>query len=315
MPILRRNTQSAATTQPADPGAVPNQRGTQEGTGNAETAEDSRNEGQGATGMGSSAAQTEQRQAESRRAGAQAYGEAAESRPDARRRNYGMAATLMILSGLLTFFIGITGIIKGVFFNSVATFPFYYSVRSRGVTLLVIGVVALAVGLALLVRRHWARTVATVVAVVSAIANFMFLPFYPFWSIIVLILDVIIIWELTREGDRREFARLPCPASDRMHPRKGDATRDVAHPLEPTDCAIGTDRACRMRIRHALAECVKSPTRRLTIEATCGPLTMAALPRKSRHRYPAGVWRRLAAIIGCLFGCHSPLKDTQSGNR
>jgi len=215
MPIIRRHTESADTGQPA--GAVPGPRGAQEGTGNAETAEDTQNEGHGTTGMGSPAAQTEHRQAGERRAGAPAHGEAAESRPDARRRNYDMAATLMILSGLLTFFIGITGVIKGVFFNSVATFPLYYSVRSRGVTLLVIGVVAFAVGLALLVRRHWARRAATVVAVVSAIANFMFLPFYPFWSIIVLILDVVIIWELTREGERREFARLPCsPAVRRV---------------------------------------------------------------------------------------------------
>jgi len=243
MPIIRRHTESAATGQPA--GAVPGQRGTQERTGNAETAEDIQNEGHGATGTGSAAAQTEHRQAEDRRVG-QAYGEAAESRPVARRRNYDMAATLMILSGLLTFFIGITGIIRGVFFNSVATFPFYYSVRSRGVTLLVIGVVAFAVGLALLVRRHWARRAATVVAVVSAIANFMFLPFYPFWSIIVLILDVVIIWELTREGERREFARLPCPARVSDAPRPSIA-RSAKH--APARAAGSPGGVCR-RIFH-----------------------------------------------------------------
>ena len=126
------------------------------------------------------------------------YGRPEDRRED-RRRHYGMAATLMILSGLLTCFIGITAIIKGIFFNSVATFPFYYSVRSRGVTLLVIGAVVLVVGIALLVRMHWARHAATAVAVISALANFVFLPFYPFWSVIVLAIDVIIIWELTRE--------------------------------------------------------------------------------------------------------------------
>jgi hypothetical protein len=122
-----------------------------------------------------------------------------------------MAGTLMILSGMLTFFIGITGVIRGVFFNSVATYPFYYSVRSRGVTLLVLGAVAFVVGIALLIHMHWARHVGTVVAVLSAVANFMFLPFYPFWSIVVLTLNVI-IWELTRDrDDRREYARLPRP--------------------------------------------------------------------------------------------------------
>lgn len=131
---------------------------------------------------------------------------------EARRRHYGMAATLMILSGLLTVFIGIVGIIKGIFFNTVSTYPFYYSTRSRGVTLLVIGAAVLAVGLALLVRMHWARTVGLIVVVISAVANFMFLPFYPFWSVIVLAIDVVIIWELARdERSRREFvlARLP----------------------------------------------------------------------------------------------------------
>jgi hypothetical protein len=118
----------------------------------------------------------------------------------------------MILSGLLTCFIGITGIIRGIFFNRVATYPFYFSVHGRGITLLVIGGVALFVGIGLLFGIQRARHVATVVAVASAVANFIFLPFYPFWSIIVLALDVIIIWELTREHrGGRDYAAVPRP--------------------------------------------------------------------------------------------------------
>jgi hypothetical protein len=161
---------------------VPGQRATEEGTGYQRSAEYSARE----------------------------YRELAGYRPEARRRHYGMAATVMILSGLLTCFIGITGIIKGIFFNTVTTYPFYFSVRGRGVTLLVIGAVMVVVGLALLLRMHWARHVATVVAVVSAIANFVFLPFYPLWSIVILALNVLIIWELERDDrGRREYAALP----------------------------------------------------------------------------------------------------------
>jgi len=151
--------------------------------------------------------QAEPRQFEPRHAEPARRAEAAEGRPEARRRHYGMASTLLILSGMLTFFIGIIGVIRGIFFNNVANYPFYFSVRSRGVLLLVIGAVAFVTGFALLARVRRAREVAIVVALASAVANFIFLPFYPFWSIIVLILDVIIIWELTRDSDRSESIR------------------------------------------------------------------------------------------------------------
>jgi hypothetical protein len=191
MPILKRRTQSATTAQPAPAGGVPTQRDTQEGTRTAETP----------------AAQADYRQTEDRPAGAHARGQAPESRREERRRHYGMASTLLILSGMLTFFVGIIGVIRGIFFNNVANYPFYFSVRSRGVLLLVIGAIAFLTGFALLARVRRAREVAIVVALASAVANFIFLPFYPFWSIIVLILDVIIIWELTRDTDRRESDR------------------------------------------------------------------------------------------------------------
>ena len=177
MPLLRRRTNSGTTTQTAGPAGVPSQRDTQEGTKSAEAAE-----------------------AERQRAAEEA---------ERQRGHYGMAGTLMILSGMLTFFIGITALIRGVFFNSVATFPFYYSVRSRGITLIAIGGVAFVVGIALLIRMHWARHVATVIAVIGAVANFIFLPFYPFWSVIVLALNILIIWELERDKTSgRELARL-----------------------------------------------------------------------------------------------------------
>jgi len=207
MPILRRRTNTDTTTQPAGSGAVPGQRDTQEGTTNAEAAEYSQPQATGATGAAAPTAQAEPRQFEPRHAEPARRAEAAEGRPEARRRHYGMASTLLILSGMLTFFIGIIGVIRGIFFNNVANYPFYFSVRSRGVLLLVIGAVAFITGFALLARVRRAREVAIVVALASAVANFIFLPFYPFWSIIVLILDVIIIWELTRDSDRSESIR------------------------------------------------------------------------------------------------------------
>ncbi len=211
MPILRRRTNPTTTTQPAGQAAVPSQRDTQEGAANAQTAaEYSRGE---ATGTGAPAAQAAPRQAV-----------AAETRPEARREDYYIGAILTILSGLVTSFMGITGIISGNFYNNVASFPFYYSVRSRGVTLLVIGAIAFLMGLALLASWYWARTGAIVVAVLSALANFMFLPYYPFWSVTVIALNVVIIWELARNRDRREYARLPAGYRVRVTAAQGRPT-------------------------------------------------------------------------------------------
>ena len=223
MPRFRSHPQQATNDQNADSGTVPGQRGTPEGTAPAQSAEYSQGQGPGATQTGYPAQQsgTQQgypaqqqagyRQTEGRRGETRAYDESAEGdRASRHRPYYGMAGTLMVLSGLLTFFMGITGLIRATFFNSVANYPFYFSVRSRGVLFIVLGAVAFVVGVGLLLHMYWARHIATVVAVVLAVANFMFLPFYPFWSILLLALNILIIWELTRDRRReREFARYP----------------------------------------------------------------------------------------------------------
>jgi hypothetical protein len=116
---------------------------------------------------------------------------------------YALAAVLMIFSGLVTFFVGITGILKGSFFTTVHNYTFYESVRGRGWTDLVIGAVIFAAGVCLLLGMTWARVVGVVLAVISGIANFLFLPYYPLWSIIVIAIDIFIIWALVTGGRRR----------------------------------------------------------------------------------------------------------------
>jgi hypothetical protein len=169
--------------------------------------------GPGSTGQGYPSERAEYGPGEGRRAGARAY-PAGSGRGDVRGegehgggRHLGLAAALLILSGLLTFFAGITGIIKGAFYSNVANYPFYFSVRGRGITELVIGAVVFMVGVCLLLGMHWARWVAVVIATLSAIANFIFLPYYPLWSIVVIAIDIFIIWECAREDPRhRQYA-------------------------------------------------------------------------------------------------------------
>lgn len=146
---------------------------------------------------------------EGRRAGGQAYAERGgygrgTGGPPA--RHLGLGAALMVLTGLLTFFVGITGIIKRLFFANVAQYPFSFNARGRGITELIIGCVLFLVGVCLLLGMHWARHLGTVVAVIAAIANFMFIPFYPFWSIILLALNVVCIWELAHHHHQQEWS-------------------------------------------------------------------------------------------------------------
>jgi hypothetical protein len=114
-----------------------------------------------------------------------------------------LAATLMILAGLVTLFVGITGIVRGTFFLVVPHYPYAFGPFGRGVVDLIIGAVILGAGVCLLMGMMWARVVGVVLAVISAVANFLFLPYAPLWSIVLIALSIFIIWALTTGGRHR----------------------------------------------------------------------------------------------------------------
>jgi hypothetical protein len=69
-----------------------------------------------------------------------------------------------------------------------------------GWTHLLIGLVAIATGIGIMVGKMWARVLGIVIAVVSALVNIAFLSAYPIWSTIIIAMDVLVIYALAVHG-------------------------------------------------------------------------------------------------------------------
>ncbi|HEY6737928.1 MAG TPA: hypothetical protein VI076_03695 [Actinopolymorphaceae bacterium] len=91
----------------------------------------------------------------------------------------------------------------------------FYAVSSSGLAVawdftawgwahLIIGVVAIAVGAALLAGQRWARFAAIFLAALSAFANFLTLPAQPVWATIMIAVDVIVIYAIAVHGNEME---------------------------------------------------------------------------------------------------------------
>lgn len=69
-----------------------------------------------------------------------------------------------------------------------------------GWTHLIIGLVAMAAGIGVILGQMWARVVGIVIAVISAFANLTFIAAYPLWCTIVIATDVLVIYALAVHG-------------------------------------------------------------------------------------------------------------------
>ncbi|MGN6634553.1 MAG: DUF7144 family membrane protein [Oryzihumus sp.] len=76
----------------------------------------------------------------------------------------------------------------------------HVNVAAWGWLHLLIGVVAIAAGLAVLAGKLWARIIGMIMAGVSAIVNLAFIAAYPLWSITIIALDVMVIYALAVHG-------------------------------------------------------------------------------------------------------------------
>ena len=109
------------------------------------------------------------------------------------------AGVLLIISGLWDVVIGISGILADKIFVSTPQYLYAFDLTGWGWVHLILGLVVGGTGIGVLKRMTWARIVGVALASASLLVNFAFLPYYPFWSILVIALDVLIIWQLASQ--------------------------------------------------------------------------------------------------------------------
>jgi hypothetical protein len=107
-----------------------------------------------------------------------------------------LAATLMMVSGVLAFFEGLAGVIRGSFFVTLPNYAFSLSSTGWGVVHLILGALLFIAGVALFADQTWARIVGVAIAAFTMIANFVYLPYYPVWAIVLIALNAFVIWAL-----------------------------------------------------------------------------------------------------------------------
>ena len=110
------------------------------------------------------------------------------------------AATMAVLVGTFQIVQGLVAVFNDDFYLVTRNYTFDLDVSAWGWIHLLIGAVMVGVGFGLYARALWAVIGGIAVAAMSALANFFFIPYYPIWALLLIVLDVWIIWSLTRPG-------------------------------------------------------------------------------------------------------------------
>jgi hypothetical protein len=106
------------------------------------------------------------------------------------------AAVMLILVGLLDVFRGIMAVAEDEVFVTTPNYVFQFDLTSWGWIHLILGVIALLIGLGLLKEALWARVAGVVVAGLLIVASFLSLPYAPVWSVVMIALSGFVIWAL-----------------------------------------------------------------------------------------------------------------------
>jgi hypothetical protein len=118
----------------------------------------------------------------------------------------GAGGVLAMVAGLLTFFAGLSAVVKRAFYHAQPGYAYRLNVHAWGWILLVLGVLLFAAGATHLLGMSFGKIAGVGIAVLTAIAGFLFLVYYPVWGIIIVALSVLAIWSLLRDDSAGQGA-------------------------------------------------------------------------------------------------------------
>jgi hypothetical protein len=119
-----------------------------------------------------------------------------DSRSGAALAGTGLAAVLLMLSGILGITQGIAAIAKDEVYAVVGKYAYKFDLTTWGWIHLVVGVLVLLTAFALFTGSVVARGIGIGLTVLMVVANFLYLPYQPFWSVIMIALGLFMLWSL-----------------------------------------------------------------------------------------------------------------------
>ena len=113
------------------------------------------------------------------------------------------AGTVLAIAGLFQFFEGLSAVLKDDVYVATPNYVYQFDLTAWGWVHLVVGVVAVGVGVAVLMNQAWAMVTGIVMATLSLILQFLFIPWQPIWALVIIGINIAVIWALaTRLGER-----------------------------------------------------------------------------------------------------------------
>ena len=109
------------------------------------------------------------------------------------------AGVLLTVVAIFQILEGITAIANDTIFVRGLNYTWQFNIQTWGWIHLLIGLIALATGIGIIMGQTWGYLIGIGIAGLSMLSNFMFMPYYPFWSLAVIGLDVLVIWALCKQ--------------------------------------------------------------------------------------------------------------------
>ncbi len=116
----------------------------------------------------------------------------------------GFAGIMLAIASVFQILQGISAIANDSVFAKAANYVYEFDITTWGWIHLLMGVLGLAVGLAILAQQTLGYLGGLGIAGISAVTNFAWLPYYPVWSLLIITFNVLVIWALCKliSGDR-----------------------------------------------------------------------------------------------------------------
>ncbi|WP_328530679.1 hypothetical protein OG984_05760 [Nocardioides sp. NBC_00368] len=108
------------------------------------------------------------------------------------------AGTILTIVGIFQLLAGIAAVAEDKVYVKGVEYVYQFDITAWGWIHLILGVIAIAVGIGMLLGQTWARVSGIMIAVLGSVSAFMFMPYYPFWALAMLALYIFVIWSLAQ---------------------------------------------------------------------------------------------------------------------